>query len=483
MDMTESELAEFKRAGQENYRILAELLNGTERWDELRTLEVRFRESGDTGMVTSITYEGETLKRKMQDLYRDYLEQDDVILSTGERFEIDTAGYEASTVDFREIVNGISSEMEGGGEEIAGLDESTISLEVSPGRVSYGDTVRMEGRVEDAADGSPGEVVLFIDSAKKVTLRSGQDGYFSYGHLVERDRAGTHTVFAVRDGSLFSTLESFTVDAVPSELLLGPPRVLDGKVLCQGTLSAGTRPVRAAPVEIAADGKRLATVQTGDDGTFTAEVRMAPGAYRLRAEFQGEGFPLLRSESEPYEVVVPVPPPASGEEEGFTVDPLSLLVVCGFLCLSGAGAFYYLRHRKHRIRLPRAATPVPESPPGETPVSAGEQAPAPQVPAELAPGPGLPPTATDGLEGPWPHLFRRLRSAVSKAASLRYPHSLTPRELCALCGDARIREFVCRFASGYEKVVYAGMRLRREEEECMVQAYRTVLGVLEGEDH
>jgi len=233
----------------------------------------------------------------------------------------------------------------------------------------------MEGRVEDVVDGSPGEVVLFIDSAKKVTLRSGQDGYFSYGHLVERDRAGTHTVFAVRDGSLFSTLESFTVDAVPSELLLGPPRVLDGKVLCQGTLSAGTRPVRAAPVEIAADGKRLATVQTGDDGTFTAEVRMAPGAYRLRAEFQGEGFPLLRSESEPYEVVVPVPPPASGEEEGFTVDPLSLLVVCGFLCLSGAGAFYYLRHRKHRIRLPRAAIPVPESPPGETPVSGGEEPP------------------------------------------------------------------------------------------------------------
>jgi len=103
LDMTESELAEFKRAGQENSRILAELLNGTERWDELQTLEVRFQESGDTEMMTSITYEGETLKRKMQDLYRDYLEQDDVILSTGERLAIDTAGYDRSTVDFREI--------------------------------------------------------------------------------------------------------------------------------------------------------------------------------------------------------------------------------------------------------------------------------------------------------------------------------------------------------------------------------------------
>jgi len=200
LDMTESELAEFKRAGQENYRILAELLNGTERWDELQTLEVRFQESGDTGMMTSIKYEGETLKRKMQDLYREYLEQDDVILSTGEKFEIDTAGYEGSTVDFREIVNGISREQEKKNVEIAGPDILTISLVVSPGRVSYGDTVRMEGRLEDAAGGSPGEVVLFVDSAKKVTLSPGPDGYFSYGHLVERDRAGTHTVFAVCDG-------------------------------------------------------------------------------------------------------------------------------------------------------------------------------------------------------------------------------------------------------------------------------------------
>jgi len=32
-------------------------------------------------------------------------------------------------------------------------------------------------------------------------------------------------------------------------------------------------------------------------------------------------------------------------------------------------------------------------------------------------------------------------------------------------------------------MMYAGRKLQREEEECMVQAYRTVLGVLEGEDH
>ncbi len=483
LDLDESELAGFRRAGRENAQILAELLNGTERWDDLKTLEVRFRESGDTAMETSVRYEGETLKRKIQDLYREYLEQDDVILSTGEKFELDTSGHKKSITVFREIVNSITAGDEEKEGTLAGPGDLPVFLNVSPDRASYGDTVRMEGQVKAAGSNNIGDIALFVDSARNVTLRTGPDGSFSHSYRVERDRAGTHTVFAVYEGSLFSPIESFTVEVIPSFLQLGPPRVQSGKVLCQGTLFAGSQPVTGAPVEIRADGKRVATAQTKDDGTFSAQVRLEPGTYSVRAQFEGEGFPLLPSGSESYEVLVPVPPPAGVDGKGFFTDPLSLVVVSGFLCLSGAGAFYYLRRRRHGILPARTPLPVPEMMDAPASVPVGEQVFPPAAPEETPPEPGFPLQAGDVRDVSWQELFRRLRVAVSKVDSLRYPQSLTPREVCASCRDTRIREFVCRFTSGYERVMYAGGDLPREEKDRMMEAYRAVLGILGGKDH
>ncbi|MDH7510336.1 MAG: hypothetical protein QHH04_04765 [Methanolinea sp.] len=483
LDLDESEIAGFRRAGRENAQILAELLNGTERWDDLKALEVRFRESGDTAMETSIRYEGETLKRKIQDLYREYLEQDDIILSTGDKFELDTSGHRKSITEFREIVNSITAGEEEKEGTLAGPGEIPVLLTVAPDRAFYGDIVRMDGQVKAAGSNNAGEIAIFIDSARNITLRTGPDGSFSHSYRVERVRAGTHTVFAVYEGSLFSPIESFTVEAVPSVLQLEPPRVQNGKVLCQGTLFAGSQPVKGAPVGIRADGKQVATAQTKDDGSFSAEIRLNPATYSVRAEFQGEDFPLLPSGSESYEVLVPVPPPAGSDEKGFFIDPLSLVVVSGFLCLSGAGALYYLRRRKPVILPARNLPASPEITDAPAPVPGGEQVSPPALPAEMQPEPGLTLHPGDMRDVSWPELFRRLRIAVSKVASLRYPQSLTPREVCASCRDTRIREFVCRFTSGYEKVMYAGGGLPREEEDRMMEAYRAVLRILGGKDH
>lgn len=483
LDLDEGEIAEFRRAGRENAQILAELLNGTERWDDLKALEVRFRESGDSTMETSIRYEGETLKRKIQDLYREYLEQDDVILSTGEKFELDTSAHRASITEFREIVNSITAGDEEKEGTLAGPGDLPVLLSVLPGRASYGDIIRMEGQVKAAGSNNGGEIAIFVDSARNVTLMTGPDGSFSHTYRVEKDRAGTHTVFAVYEGSLFSPIESFTVEVVPSFLQLHPPRVLDGKILCQGTLFAGSQPVTGAPVEIRADGTRVATAQTRDDGTFSAEIRLEPGTSSVQAEFQGEGFPLLPSRSESYEVLVPIPPQAGVDGKGFSIDPLSLMVVSGFLCLSGAGAFYYLRRKKHGILPARTPPPVPEMMDVLAPGPGREQVPPPAASGEIQPKPALTIHAGDMQDESWQELFRRLRVAVSKVASLRYPQSLTPREVCASCRDTRIREFVCRFTSGYERVMYAGGKLPREEEDRMVEAYRAVLGILGGKDH
>lgn len=485
LDLTEGELADFRRASRENYRVLAELLNGTERWTELETLEVRFRESGDSGMVTSIRYEGETLKRKLQDLYRDYLEQDEVILSTGEKFEIDTTKYRASIGEFREIVSSISRQQEEKAGESQSTGDSPLALWVSPDRASFGQTILMEGQLLQVNDSSRGGIGLFVDSARIATLQPGPEGSFSHAYRVERDRPGSHTVFAVYDGSLFSSIETFTIDPIPSELLLSPPRVQGGRVRCDGILSAGSGPVRGADIGIFADGKRVGTCQTGEDGSFRAEFRLAPGTYRLRAGFEGEGFPLLRSESDIHEVtVLPVPPVADdGEESRPGPDPVALLIGAGLVCLSGAGAFYYLRYRRHRIYLPDLSIALPGEPQDESFPSPDEKTPSLQIPAGISPEIPLPAPASGHHEMSLSHLFRRLRFAVSKDAFFRYPLSLTPRELCTLCRDARIRDLVCSFARGYEKVMYAGQMPAPDEEDRMRQAYHAILHFLEGTSH
>ncbi|MDI9633961.1 MAG: hypothetical protein QFX32_07920 [Methanolinea sp.] len=487
IDLDEKDITEFRRASKKNLQILAELLNGTERWDELRSLELRFREAGDTGAVTSIRYEGEALNMRIQDLYREYLAHDEVILSTGERFEIDTSGYRASISDFREIVDRVTREHEEGasgpGSPVEYLYPSgtkpLLTLEVSPRRASYGDTVVARGRVENAPAGLGPEIDLYIDLEKAGTVTGNPDGSFSYSHPVERDRAGTHTVFAVLGGSVFSPMDSFSVEEIPTALSLDTPLASPGKVQCRGNLHAGPRPVRQAPVEIFAGGSKLATVHTGDDGSFSAGLRLAPGAYRVRAVFHADGFPLLPSESEPREVVVPAP--AAGAPGGEpAAGPVALLVPAGLLCLAGAGSLYYLRRRAAGSRAARR-------PQQQVPRSLENEAPREEdvVHPRDAAAPGVAPEghAATTVEITWQGLLRSLRGAIGERESIRSPQSLTPREMCGICRDLRARDLVCRFAEWYEKVVYAGETLPEEEGLLVVQHARDALRILGEGDH
>lgn len=485
VDLLDGGISEFRRAGKKNLQILAELLNGTERWDELRSLELRFREAGDTGAVTSIRYEGEALKRRIQDLYREYLAHNEVVLSTGERFEVDTSGYMSSISDFREIVDRITRESgegasspESPGEDLFPTgNKPLLTLEVSPRRATYGDIVVARGQVENAPPGPPTGIDLYIDLGKVGTVAGSPDGSFSYSHRVERDRVGTHTVFAVLGGTVFSPMDSFSVEEIPTVLSLDPPLTSPGKVHCHGNLHAGSRPVREAPVEILAGGSKLATARTGEDGSFSADVRLAPGTYRVRAVFEAEGFPLLPSESQSWEVVV-LAPAAVDTAGDPAAGPLALLVPALFLCLAGAGSLYYIRRRgmgRHTHRAPPHIPAVPgkEATPG-IPVAYAEDTVTPEVPlAEAAATP----------ETPWHVLLRSLRGAVGKRESIRSPQSLTPREMCRICRDVRARDLVCRFAEGYEKVVYAGETLPEEEGLRVVRDARDALRILEGGDH
>jgi hypothetical protein len=490
LEMTESELDEFRRANQQNLQILTELFNGTERWEELQTLEIRYRDTGDSQMLTSITYEGEALRRRIQDLYRDYLDQDQVMLETADKFALDTKDYRQSVTDFREIVQQVDQNQEERMDALQvpappGERPYKLTLLIENGRVSYRENVAMQGLLWVHEKGRADEVDLFIDSHKVGTIVTGPDGSFRYDHLVERDRAGTHTVFAVYSGSVFSEIRTFLVETESTSLDLEFPSLQGGHALFTGLLRAGTTPVQNAHIEILAEGKRAATTFTGTDGHFSVELKLSPGTHRAKALFSGETYPLAPSESVTYEISIPDPSLQLQSETGLLANPLHAGILAVSVCASCLIAFFYLRRRRPGYIPP---APVFHLPGGGAEEGAGEKEEGGSA-ADLVPSLGDLPIPDSGEAGDadtrgelYP-LFSTLRMAVSRHLAFFHPLSLTPRELCTMCRGLPIRSAVCRFTEGYEKARYAGGAVSEGDRELMVQSYSSAIENLEGRDH
>ncbi len=485
LDMTESEVAEFRSANKENLQILTDLFNGTARWEELQTLEIRYRESGDSQMLTTVTYEGEALRRQIQDLYRDYLEQEEVMIGTADTFGLNSSGYIQSERDFRDIVYSVEQNQE---ERMAAVlpgdagsgQISPLTLDIGRTSASYYDMVGMTGRLGARKEEVPIEVDLFIDARKAGTFPVNPDGSFSYDHLVEHDREGTHTVFAVFSGSVFSNIRMFTVVTESTALILEPPSFAGDSTVCRGQLLAGDVPVRAAPVEIHSDGRRIATALTGPDGSFSSTVKISPGKHRVKSVFSGDDFPLSPAESAMHEVFVPEPSLKTGNDAGFFAHPLHAGILAVSVFASCIAAFLYLRGRKPRspdtspvFHLPKESTgDIHESPLFDAAPSVAE--------SEVAGESTVPDTYRP--DDPY-HFFSTLRFHVSRRMAFLHPLSLTPRELCAMCRGLSVGAAVCRFTRAYERARYGGPAFSENDREPLVQSYTSAMEGLEGMDH
>jgi len=489
LDMTEGELNEFRKANQQNLAILTELFNGTGRWDELQTLEIRYRDSGDSQMLTSITYEGEALRRRIQDLYRDYLDQDQVMRETGEKFGLDTSSYDRSISDFREIVSRIDENQD---ERMVTFTPAAtpgerlyqLTLTVERERVSYMDTAVIRGLLFVHEKGKPDEVDLFIDSRRVRSISTNPDGSFSYSHLVEHDHEGTHTVFAVYSGSVFSEIRTFFVEREDTYLDLEPPVPGEGRVELKGTLMAGSTPVRSAPIEILADGKRAGTTYTGEDGKFSIGLKLSSGNRKVKVIFSADTFPLAPSESAVYEVLIPTPGPGTGNEESFLASPLHAAILAASVCASCVIAFFYLHRRRPGPKAPAPVFHLPGEPVPDPNEAMQEVLAEGATPAggDLArPGDERPP----GVDAPGdlPSLFSALRLAVSRHLAFLHPLSLTPRELCRISRDLAGPVRLLAPSNGYEQARYSGAKVPEDELDVIAIAASSAMNSLEGADH
>ncbi|TAJ43682.1 DUF4129 domain-containing protein [Methanofollis fontis] len=460
LDLSETDIEDFRRNSEENVDALQTLVNGTQRFAEIQELRIEYRDSDDPSKLYSIIYEGEALKDELAQAYTSYAGREASMVAAGQKYEADTAEYEESVDGYEEIVEEIADlqEESSSGSAAPTLPPPGITIFISPDAGRFGDEIMIRGTLATHEGGA--EVVAFIDSRRYANTTTTDDGRYTFTYRIGRVRAGTHLAY-VQSGRSVSDLALFTVNTAPSEVTLrAVQNATAGTVECSGRLTALGQGVGGAEVALIADGALVGRVQTGADGRYQGDTVLEPGEHTLKAVFAAEGFPLEPCESE--EV------PFTIREPLFTLQ--TLLATAAAVSVGLLGGLAYLRWGRRRRR-------------GSAQAAEEEEAPAPVVEAVAPeeeeavlevepPEPEGPLTPLDEAA----HLWERLALAAGRRYLIPNPRAKTPREIAATLRGTPVEEEARAFVRLYEGVRYAGIPCGEDEVGELRQLYEAVAG-------
>ncbi len=446
LDMEDTDIANFSKMNRQDLSTLAELVNSTSRFEELRQLEVRYRDDDNPTQLYAVVVEGEAIRTKSWALLNQYRGNQEDQTGIGQKYEQNTTRYEQSVDDFTTVVDGMIGEQADRRRQFGNVQapNETLSVSVGPGLVAYHDMLHISGNLSGPSPAGK-TVGIFVDAEEIVTQNTGGDGRFRYDYQIDRIDAGNHTVFAALGKSAYSPGVAFSVKSLPTSLSLGAFQ--NGSMVeYSGALSAEGRPVTDAPVELIVDGTANQTVITDGKGTYSALFEPGEGRHRFSTRFTPAGYPLGSSESEPVMLTV------TREDTGIS----SLLPALAVLAGSIGTAAWYLRRKK----------PEPQDDPSLHRQAAGGGGRFPTLPD---PEPDFPGDAKDDLSGAARQLYQTLVLVFSWRYPLDHPSSRTPREFCGSARAYPFGERIRRFVTRYEPVRYGGVEEGGDE---LLAAYR-----------
>ncbi len=445
LDMSETELAEFRRNNQKNVQSMEALLNDTQRFAELQSLEIRYRDENRPDLLYSVMYEGEALQSRVAENFKDYQSRSEAMVNTSQKFDLDTAVYEESVDDFEEIVIAIDAEQEARSTTThAPSTPYRLSIAITPDHGVYRDRLLIAGNLTGRTVAGQ-NVTLYVDSKYWATTVTDDDGGYRAAFAIDRIRAGKHLVYAVY-GSTYSEVVTFSVLPLDTALTLTVAEgTAAGNRTFSGNLTAAGMPVAGAPVTITADGKTFLSTTTNATGSYALEEHLDPGTYRVRAVFDAAAFPLNASESDT--VVVEIAP---------SLFESPLFISAGILLITALGAVWYVRRRGGKPE------PVPE----EKAADQNEEAPTPEI-SEFVEHPQADEEediletfarlVEEGAIGDAVHaLYLRLAGSIAARHRVSGYLTMTPREFLAACEGHSPIEMLTRFIRRYEAIRYGG---------------------------
>ncbi|HUU74802.1 MAG TPA: hypothetical protein VMW63_01800 [Methanoregulaceae archaeon] len=487
LDMSESEIEDFRRMNQKNLQIISELLTSTSRLDELNSLEIRFRDQEDPQMMTSITYEGESLRNKISHLYQEYLSQSEPLASVSTRLDLNTTGYELSQENFGDIVKRIENEQEDRFYVLqtqfpSDQSDNDLMISVQPAEGSYHDTIRISGSLS-GIEISNKKVDLFIDTAKTSTSITNSQGNWQYQYRIESIPAGLHTAYAVYKNSTFSDIVTFSVIFLNTHIVLENPEISESGLLCKGTLFTDSGPLDGVKVHLLADNGIVASPLTDIEGNFHAVIGLSPGDHQIKAVFSDSTVPLSGSESRTYTVTIP----ASGSLLAGISDnrpDIPSFIIAGMVILGTIIAGYSYIHRKkpkfkvrgtHTARPEDSALEIEEVVPFLTDSSRHDSRMEEAFEKYLA-------IAGSNIREAVGILFSHLREEIGRSLPLRNPRSFTPRELCSKISGLPFFENFRTFIGHYEPVRYGNRDPDDHERDEIVKSFEAISRKLKGGD-
>lgn len=495
LDMSGSEVEQFRQMNQKNLQILSELFNETSRFEDLRKLEIRYADEKDPAILTSITYEGQSLRNKVRQLYTEYQTQKEPMVEVSKNFELNTTQYQESHTDFAEIVRNIEQVQTERTQELQTLPTrnthtGVLSITVTPSQGVYNTVLTISG-LYSGTESVQTPVEIFIDSGKVAELNTDINGFYRYSYTIRGISEGLHTVFAVAQSSIYSDITGFSVNSLETRLTLLPPERSGMKYICRGSFTGITgEPLTNTAVQIVTDKKTRLTAVTDGKGEYTTSVTLTPGTHTVQAVFQDRLLPLSPSESEVYTINVPQSATPFTPEGSALPDAVTVLVMAGVVGASVAGSFLYLRRRQgYRTRKAGSYLTVRDAAP------AGRDVPDPLAPEEkevleeLTSLPEDHKNAIDIYQEQKTHdfmaaahgLFVTLRRNISVRLSLKHSESLTPRELCIKSRDFSFYGNLKAFIRRYEIVRYSGAVAPEDDREELKSTFDSVSRDLE--DH
>lgn len=445
LDMSQSDLDEWRRLNAQNKEDLLALFEDTERFSELSRLEIEYRDADDPDMLYSIMYEGDALRSKIRETVAAYEARSEEMIRVSEHFEVDTTSYKQSVDDAQQIRSGVDSEQEERSEtikrEIPPAAPMQVTLGVEPFEARYGDTLTFSGRIMGTGKRM---VLIYLDGRLFKEVAAAEDGTFLHRETIGEIRSGMHTVYATIDGA-FSEVRQFRVIMSKTALTIEHK----GGQTVTGRLVAGEEgniPVSGAPITILSAGRQIASARTDAGGWYRADLTLSAGTHRVQAIFEDTGYPLERSEST--DVMISV---QDIDEELIGVGIIPLLIM-GIIFLSiGALGIWYLRRRPGDVVLP--AAPKIEEPADDPQLDQDDEMP----PEGDDPASGSP-EGDPGLAAYWhmadidyPAALRYLFHSLAEKAGIDDPATKTTGDLRQrIPEDERLQIWL----SAYERVLY-----------------------------
>ena len=334
LDMDDSEIEEFRRNNRDQLEALKETVQDSDMLEDLKSLQIQYKESGDSNKFYSVTYEIDALKKKMGIDTANLANTTKKLTDSAGRHEVVTSRLEENikTVDL------IAGDDELKIEDIRPEDirPEDISIDIFPSAVYYGDILNVSGTVEWVYDEKSIEV--FIDSKKAGETGAEPDGGYIFEYPVKRIKPGKHTVYS-KTGISFSDVSEFEVKSLPGTLSLDYTTITDeyDNVLYHfaGHLTADGRPVSGAGVRLISGDKKITDSVTGYDGNFSANITLRDGLHLINAVFDDPAYPVEKAESREIQIYIP---------GSFSIEIIVLVVF--FSLIFGYAGYYILNHRR-----------------------------------------------------------------------------------------------------------------------------------------